>query len=93
MADLPQYRVTPARHFLRTVIDYAVGPFTKKVFNLKAVRLVKAYFFTLVCLVTKAIHLEVVADLTTEVFIATLSVLVSRRGLCSDILSDCGSIS
>lgn len=37
----PQYRVTPARPFLRTGIDYA-GLFTVKLFNLKAVRHVKA---------------------------------------------------
>jgi len=90
MADLPKSRVTPSRPFLSTGIDYA-GPFTIKIFNLKAVRHVKAYFCTFVCLVTKAVHLEVVTDLTAESFISTLTRFVSRRGLCSDIFSDCGT--
>ncbi|XP_054259469.1 uncharacterized protein LOC128984197 [Macrosteles quadrilineatus] len=90
MADLPQSRVTPARPFLHTGIDYA-GPFTVKIFNLKAVRHIKSYFCTFICLVTKAVHLEVVTDLTTESFIAAMTRFVSRRGHSSDIYSDCGS--
>jgi len=42
-------------------------------------------------MVTKAVHLEVVADLTTDGFIAALTRFVSRRGLCADIYSDCGT--
>ncbi|XP_054257637.1 uncharacterized protein LOC128982723 [Macrosteles quadrilineatus] len=40
---------------------------------------------------TKAIHIEVVTDLTTSGFIAALTRFVSRRGLCSDLYSDCGT--
>lgn len=90
MGDLPRSRVTPARPFLHTGIDYA-GPFSVKVYNLRSMRFVKVYFCTFICLVTKAVHLEVVTDLTTEAFIATLSRFVSRRGLCSDLYSDCGT--
>lgn len=37
---------------------------------------------------TKAVHLELVSDLTTKSFLSTLQRFVSRRGLCSSIFSD-----
>jgi hypothetical protein len=40
---------------------------------------------------TKAVHIEVATDLTTEGFIAALIRFVSRRGLCADIYCDCGT--
>jgi hypothetical protein len=51
----------------------------------------KGYFCVFVCFATKAIHLEYVLDLTTEAFIGTLKRFVSRRGMPTDIYSDCGS--
>lgn len=42
----------------------------------------------LVCLVSKAIHLELVVDLITESFLNSLRRFVSRRGLCNNIYSD-----
>lgn len=90
MGDLPSSRVTPARAFLSTGVDYA-GPFNIKFLNLRAIRHVKVYMCVFICMVTKAVHLEVVTDLTADSFIATLTRFVSRRGLCSDIFSDCGT--
>ncbi|UYV84424.1 hypothetical protein LAZ67_X002122 [Cordylochernes scorpioides] len=46
------------------------------------------YIVLFICFTTKAIHLEVVSDLTAEAFIATLWRFTSRRGLPSDIFSD-----
>ncbi|GFX01233.1 integrase catalytic domain-containing protein [Trichonephila clavipes] len=40
---------------------------------------------------TRAIHLELVTDLSADAFIAALKRFISRRGKCSDIYSDCGS--
>ena len=41
-----------------------------------------------VCLVTRAVHLEVVLDLTTDAFIAVLRRFVARRGTPAVIRSD-----
>jgi len=39
----------------------------------------------------KAIHLEIVSDLSTSTFIAALHRFVSRRGIPSNIYTDCGT--
>ncbi|GFS92971.1 integrase catalytic domain-containing protein [Trichonephila clavipes] len=44
-----------------------------------------------VCFTTRAIHLELVTDLSADAFIAALKRFISHRGKCSDIYSDCGS--
>lgn len=44
-----------------------------------------------VCLVVKAIHLEVVSDYTSAAFLAAFRRFVARRGLCKVIYSDNGT--
>lgn len=51
----------------------------------------KAYVCIFVCTATKAVHIELVSDLTTEAFLACLRRFIARRGRCSLILSDCGT--
>ena len=50
--------------------------------------IVKAYICIFVSLTVKAVHLELVTDLTTEAFIARLRRFISRRGLPTLIWSD-----
>lgn len=90
MGDLPKVRVTPARAFLSIGIDYG-GPVTLKIHNMRSIRHIKAYICIFTCMVTKAVHIKVVTDLTTEAFLAALTRFVSRRGLCTDLYSDCGT--
>ncbi len=51
----------------------------------------KAYVCVFVALSVKAVHLELVSDLTTEAFLACLRCFVARRGKPSLIWSDHGS--
>jgi hypothetical protein len=90
MGDLPTYRVTPARAFLRCGVDYA-GPFLLRPCSPRSKITVKAYIALFVCCTTRAIHLELVSDLTSEAFIAALRRFVARRGCPKDMYSDCGT--
>ena len=51
----------------------------------------KTYVAVFVCLAVKAVHLEVVSDLTTDGFIATFRRFIARKGKCNEIYSDNGS--
>jgi hypothetical protein len=90
MADLPSFRVTPARPFVHSGLDFG-GPFYIKSSKLKGARAQKAYLCVIVCMATKAVHLELVSDLTTDAFLAALDRFVARRGLCRLIYSDWGT--
>ena len=90
MGQLAASRTTPSHPFSTTGIDYA-GPFTLKLGYTRKPVLVKAYLAIFVCFSTKAVHIEVVSDLTTEAFLASLKRFVSRRGLPNSIHSDNGS--
>lgn len=86
MGDLPKQRVTPSPVFSITGVDYA-GPILVKQGTYRP-KVVKAYIAVFVCMATKAIHLELVSDLTTDAFLAALQRFVSRRGLVSEMHSD-----
>ncbi|XP_055604975.1 uncharacterized protein LOC129753201 [Uranotaenia lowii] len=88
MGELPQARVTVARAFLRTGVDY-FGPVYIRPAPRKPA--VKAYVSVFICLCTKAVHLELVSDLSTERFLQALRRFTGRRGYCSDIYSDNGT--
>ncbi|XP_065081188.1 uncharacterized protein LOC135703793 [Ochlerotatus camptorhynchus] len=89
MADLPAERVTPAPPFLRVGVDYC-GPFLIN-YPFRKRTTVKYYAAIFICLVTKAVHMEMVADLTTQGFLAALKRFVARRGKPTLIMCDNGS--
>ncbi|XP_058446175.1 uncharacterized protein LOC131427206 [Malaya genurostris] len=89
MGNLPDYRVTPSPVFSNTGVDYA-GPFLLKNEGRKTVPY-KAYIAIFVCMTTKAIHIELVSNLTTANFIAALKRFISRRGMVSHMYSDNGT--
>ncbi|GFS63646.1 integrase catalytic domain-containing protein [Trichonephila clavipes] len=84
MSDLPSSRISPAPAFMHCGVDYA-GPFQIKTIKDRGSESFKAYIALFVCFNTRAIHLELVTDLSA------LKRFISRRGKCSDIYSDCGS--
>ncbi|XP_025264356.1 uncharacterized protein LOC112637891 [Camponotus floridanus] len=90
MSDLPRERVVPARPFLHTGVDYA-GPIQLRTTKGRGHRSYKAFVAVFVCFASRAVHLEVVSDYTTEAFLAALRRFVSRRGICRSLRSDCGT--
>ncbi|XP_065094730.1 uncharacterized protein LOC135715337 [Ochlerotatus camptorhynchus] len=81
MGQLPKVRITPTRAFLNTGVDFC-GPVWLKVpvRRTKPAPPIRAYVAVFVCMATKAVHLELVGDLSSEAFIATLKRFVARRG-------------
>ncbi|CAB0000027.1 unnamed protein product [Nesidiocoris tenuis] len=90
MGDLPTSRLEPISAFYRCSCDYG-GPYRIKASSLRNAKVTKAYICLFVCFTTRAIHLELVSDLTTDAFIAALRRFVGRRGSVSEIQSDCGT--
>ncbi|GFS89970.1 uncharacterized protein TNCV_507001 [Trichonephila clavipes] len=86
--DLPRDRIVPSRPFEKVGLDYA-GPIITKP-NLKKIKsdFLKSYIAIFICFCTKATHLEVVSDLTTEAFLACLRRFIARRSKPSVIWSD-----
>jgi hypothetical protein len=90
MGDLPACRLESNRPFLISGVDY-LGPILIKESTGRGKRNVKAYVSIFVCLVTKAVHLELVGNLTTESFLGALHRLIARRGHVRHLYSDNGS--
>ncbi|XP_075162898.1 uncharacterized protein LOC142235533 [Haematobia irritans] len=90
MGNLPNVRLTVTRPFSHSGVDYA-GPISIKTSSLRTASTTKGYICLFICMVTKAIHLEAVSDLTTNAFLAAFRRFISRRGLCTDLYSDCGT--
>ncbi|GFU08304.1 integrase catalytic domain-containing protein [Trichonephila clavipes] len=87
MGDLPESRVCPSSVFQRTGIDFA-GPFLIRSSKGRGSQNTKVYICVFVCLAKKAVHLEVVSDLTSKAFLACLKRFVARRVKPSEIF--CG---
>ncbi|XP_049294145.1 uncharacterized protein LOC125769454 [Anopheles funestus] len=88
IGQLPTSRTTPSRPFSVTGVDYA-GPLYLKPVHKRAGSL-KAYLCVFVCFATKAVHLELVSDLTTNGFMTALHRFTSRRGLPAHLHYDNG---
>lgn len=87
MGNYPKPRVNFTKAFLHTGVDFA-GPFNIKWNSGRGNKTIKVYIAVFVCLAVKAIHFEIVGDLTTEAFIAALTRFVSRRGPVAHLYSD-----
>ncbi|XP_066600085.1 uncharacterized protein [Prorops nasuta] len=90
MGDLPMNRVKLARPFEISGVDYA-GPLYVKDGKLRNRSLVKTYLCIFICFATKAIHIELAGDMTTQSFMNCLRRFLSRRGLCKHLYSDNGT--
>ncbi|KAJ0175961.1 hypothetical protein K1T71_008135 [Dendrolimus kikuchii] len=90
MGTLPSSRIQPNKVFSHVGCDIG-GPFIVKESTRRNARTHKAYLCLFVCFSTKAVHLEVLSDMSCECFLAAFDRFVSRRGLCSFLYSDCGT--
>ena len=90
LGQLPLDRLKPGATFDRVGIDYA-GPVLTKSGPVRRPVITKAYIAVFVCFATKAVHLELVTDLTSAAFIAALRRFIARRGKPSIIWSDHGT--
>lgn len=90
MGLLPSARVNLTRAFTHTGCDYA-GPIRIKSSPGRGERSRKGYIAIFICMATKAIHIEVVTDLTSTAFIAAVRRFMARRGLVTHFYSDNGT--
>lgn len=90
MGHLPEPRVNPSRPFKHTGVDFT-GHVLYKASKGRGVKTSKGYVAVFVCMATKAIHLELVSDLSTSAFIAALRRMAARRGMPEHIYCDNGS--
>ncbi|XP_058448907.1 uncharacterized protein LOC131428866 [Malaya genurostris] len=88
IGQLPVSRVIPSRPFSVTGVDYA-GPLYLRPIHKRAAP-AKAYLCVFVCFSTKAVHLELVSDLSTQAFLCSLRRFIVRRDRPAHIHSDNG---
>ncbi|KAL8583120.1 hypothetical protein ACOMHN_008558 [Nucella lapillus] len=86
MADLPTDRIEAIPPFTNTGLD-CFGPFEVK----DGRRNVKRYGLILTCLASRAVHLEVLEDLSTDAFICGLRRFIAIRGNVKLIRCDRGT--
>lgn len=90
MGSLPYPRVNEFRAFLNSGVDFA-GPISLKAWKGRCNKMTKGYIAVFVCLSTKALHLEVVSELSSNGCMACFKRFVGRRGHCQNMYSDCGT--
>nr|CAI5838888.1 unnamed protein product [Callosobruchus analis] len=90
MGDLPKVRVNTYLPFQNVGTDYG-GPFYVKDRKSRGARLNKVYICLFICMSVKAVHIELVSDLTTDAFLAAFNRFSSRRGKPSHVYSDNGT--
>ncbi|KAL0822298.1 hypothetical protein ABMA28_004406 [Loxostege sticticalis] len=87
MGDLPEARLAHHRRpFTFTGIDY-FGPLTVTIGR----RHEKRWVALFTCLVTRAVHLEIVASLSADSAVMCLKRFIARRGTPSELFSDNGT--
>ena len=83
MPQLPKERVCQSRPFTHTGIDY-IGPLYIKENNGNS----KVWVCLFTCFVVRAVHLELVRDMSAEQFLLCLRRFIAQRGAPSEITSD-----
>ena len=87
MADLPSDRITSGKAPFTFVGIDSFGPYVVK----RGRSLVERYGIIFTCLTIRAIHIEVIHSMNTDLFIDSLRRFMARRGKPEIILSDNGT--
>ncbi|XP_033214064.1 uncharacterized protein LOC117171120 [Belonocnema kinseyi] len=87
MAVLPERRVAEARAFSRTEVDFFGLILIKEEKHSNRI-LLKTSGCVFICLVSKAAHIELFTDLSTEGFLSALRRFIDRRGVTDHAYSD-----
>ncbi|XP_033221110.1 uncharacterized protein LOC117175512 [Belonocnema kinseyi] len=90
MGSLPDFRTVNCRPFTHSGVDYA-GPFQIRFAPGRGQRSYKGYVALFVCCVTRAIHLELVSDYTSQSFLLAYKRFIARRRIPAHIYSDNGT--
>ena len=90
MGNLPTNRVKKSRPFENSGIDYC-GPFLIKEKQFRNRGKIMVYIVVFVCFATKAVHLELASDLTTETCLAAINRFHDRRGMSRNLYTDNGT--
>lgn len=103
MGSLPIVRTTLAPPFSSVGVDFS-GPFNLRRLPATVAALrkavsqvpkdpttIKGWVVIFVCLVTRAVHLDVTRGLTVEAFLECFGRLTARRGPCKELWSDNGT--
>uniref|UniRef100_A0A8D8RLR2 Integrase catalytic domain-containing protein n=1 Tax=Cacopsylla melanoneura TaxID=428564 RepID=A0A8D8RLR2_9HEMI len=90
MGDLPTERVLTSKPFFHTACDF-LGPLNVLIQRRRGSRPVKVYVCLFICMAVKAVHLEVVSELSTSAFLNAFKRFLSRRSPVKSIWSDNGT--
>ena len=86
-APLPDFHVSEEYPFSHTGVDFA-GPIFVKTSLRKETEMTKSYIALYTCASTRAVHLELVPNLTADAFIRSFRRFTSRRGVPKLMVSD-----
>ena len=87
--SLPEYRVEGDVALTRVGVDYAGPLFVKNIYS-NDTNMYKAYIVVYTCASSRAVHLDLAVDATSETFIRSFQRFISRRGMPSTMISDNG---
>ena len=86
MSDLPRVRTEEVPPFTHCGID-VFGIFTVK----EGRKQLKRYGLMITCMASRAIHIELLTDMTTDAFINALRCVIALRGPVRSLSCDCGT--
>ncbi|XP_044174315.1 uncharacterized protein LOC122957942 [Acropora millepora] len=89
-SQLPRFRLSHEFAFTSIGVDFAGPVYVKDIYH-KSADMNKAYIVLYTCASSRAVHLDLVPRLTTEVFVRSFKRFIARRGVPNLVVSDNGS--